>query len=139
MLNVMHSNATETRSVYVHVPFCAHRCPYCNFTLIAGRPDLHEAYLDAIELELSRLPDVLEIDTLFFGGGTPTELNCQQLDRLFSIFQKKFQLIDGAEFSLEANPKDITSGLLEVIKRHGVNRVSLGACLLYTSPSPRDS
>ena len=127
MLHVMHSTATETRSVYVHVPFCAHRCPYCNFTLIAGRPDLHEAYLDAIELELSTLPDVLEIDTLFFGGGTPTELNCQQLDRLFSIVQNKFQLLGDGEFSIEANPKDITSGLLEVIKRHGVNRVSLGA------------
>lgn len=123
----MLSTATEIRSVYVHVPFCAHRCPYCNFTLIAGRPDLHEAYLDAIELELSNVADSLEIDTLFFGGGTPTALNCQQLDRLFSIIQDKFGLHDDAEFSIEANPIDITSDILGVITGHGVNRVSLGA------------
>ena len=61
------------RSAYIHVPFCRHHCGYCNFTLVAGRDDLIGSYLAALGKELSWLKEPHEIDTLFFGGGTPTQ------------------------------------------------------------------
>ena len=70
------------RAAYVHVPFCRHRCGYCNFTLVAGRDDLVDDYLRAIELELAALGEPREVDTLFFGGGTPTHLPPDKLRRL---------------------------------------------------------
>ena len=62
------------RSAYFHVPFCLHRCGYCNFTLVANRADLVPTYLEALELELASLHQQYEVDTLYFGGGTPTYL-----------------------------------------------------------------
>ncbi len=67
------------RAAYIHVPFCAHRCGYCNFTLVAGRDDLIGDYLTAIERELGWLETPREVDTLFLGGGTPTHLSPPQL------------------------------------------------------------
>src|SRR4051794_36331414 len=78
------------RSAYLHVPFCRHRCGYCNFTLVAGRDDLIDAYLDALRRELISLGQPHEFDTLFFGGGTPTHLPPAQLERLFTIAQYSF-------------------------------------------------
>ena len=69
------------RAAYLHVPFCRHRCGYCNFTLVAGRDDLIDAYLNALERELSSLSKPHEVDTLFFGGGTPTHLPPIQLNQ----------------------------------------------------------
>src|SRR5438477_12428011 len=89
------------RAAYVHVPFCAHRCGYCNFTLVAGRDDLIEPYLAAIERELSALREPREVDTLFFGGGTPTHLKGRQLERLLSIVLRWHPLAAGHEFSIE--------------------------------------
>ena len=78
------STATP-RAAYIHVPFCRHRCGYCNFTLVAGRDDLIEAYLEALAHELSWLEQPREVETLFFGGGTPTHLPPRQLARLFEL------------------------------------------------------
>lgn len=115
------------RSVYVHVPFCRHRCGYCDFTLVAGRDDLIAAYLDALALELRRVEPPAEIDTLFFGGGTPTHLPPPDLARLFRLVFDRFRLADKAEFSVEANPADLTSEKAALLAEAGVNRVSLGA------------
>ena len=114
------------RACYIHVPFCSHRCGYCDFTLIARRGDLVEDYLRAMEIELSTLHGPREIDTLFLGGGTPTYLSADQLDRLCSLLLKKFQLAPGYEWSIEANPSGLTDDKLAVLHSHGVNRVSLG-------------
>ncbi len=115
------------RSVYVHVPFCRHRCGYCDFTLVAGRDDLIAAYLDTLALELSRIEGPVEIDTLFFGGGTPTHLPPSDLARLFHLLFDRFRLSAHAELSVEANPADLTPDKLAVLAEQGVNRVSLGA------------
>ncbi len=114
-------------SAYVHVPFCAHRCGYCNFTLVAGRDDLIERYLQAIERELSWLESARPVRTLFFGGGTPTHLAPRQLERLFELVLHWFPLLEGYEFSVEANPIDIDTERAAVLAAYGVNRVSLGA------------
>jgi len=121
-----HGKSERPRSAYLHVPFCTHRCGYCNFTVIAGRDDLTGAYLDAIEQELQLLGQPHEVDTLFLGGGTPTHLSPKELERLLSMATRWFPLAAGAELSVEANPIDITPEKVDVLAAAGVNRVSLG-------------
>ena len=114
------------RSAYIHVPFCTHRCGYCNFTVIAGRDDLTGDYLEAIEKELQLLEKPHEVDTLFLGGGTPTHLSPSELERLLKLASQWFPLSKDAELSVEANPIDITAEKVDVLQAAGVNRVSLG-------------
>ncbi|MCA9075597.1 MAG: radical SAM family heme chaperone HemW [Planctomycetaceae bacterium] len=115
------------RAAYVHVPFCRHRCGYCDFPLIAGRDDLIAEYLRALEIELAEVDGLPELDTLFFGGGTPTHLSPDQLRELFSLVTGTFTLANNVEFSVEANPLDLTDETIRVLSDVGVTRVSLGA------------
>ncbi len=115
------------RAAYLHVPFCRHRCGYCNFTLLAGRDDLIEAYLAAVEVELSWLARPRPVDTLFLGGGTPTHLSPAQLARLLETIGSWLPLADGGEFTVEANPADVTAERMDLLQRCGVTRLSLGA------------
>jgi oxygen-independent coproporphyrinogen-3 oxidase len=114
------------RAAYIHVPFCRHHCGYCNFTVVAGRDDLIEDYLTAIDRELSALEQPREIDTLFLGGGTPTHLSPQQLSKLFDTIHRWFSFTPGPEFTIEANPADLTPETTELLAARGVTRVSLG-------------
>jgi len=114
------------RAVYIHVPFCSQRCGYCNFTLVARRDDLIDRYLDTLAVELSWLGDEFDVDTLFFGGGTPSHLSPTQLDRLCQIVRRHFPRRTGQEFSVEANPNDIDPQRVAVLAAHGVIRISLG-------------
>jgi oxygen-independent coproporphyrinogen-3 oxidase len=120
------ADTTTARSAYIHVPFCRHRCGYCNFTVIAGRSDLHVEYIEALGQELSLLQTPRPVDTLFFGGGTPTELSHEHLQRLLQLVGHWFPLTAGGELSLEANPEDIDAHLVDLLSAEGVNRVSLG-------------
>lgn len=115
------------RAAYVHVPFCRHRCGYCNFTLIAGRDDLVAAYLDALEIELSTLGEPRAVDTIFLGGGTPSHLTPPQLERLLALVRHWFPTTPGHEFSVEANPSDVDDSRLDALAAGGVTRISLGA------------
>lgn len=115
------------RAAYLHVPFCRHRCGYCNFTLIAGREELVPRYLAALALELQQLNKPHEVDTLFFGGGTPTQLSADYLQQLFGLARQWFPLAAGGEFSVEANPLDLADPRkIEVLAAAGVTRISLG-------------
>jgi oxygen-independent coproporphyrinogen-3 oxidase len=118
---------SQPRAAYVHVPFCARRCGYCNFTLVAGRDDLIDPYIDAVERELGGLGEPHEVDTLFFGGGTPTHLSPAPLARLIRVVRHAFPLAPGYEFSVEANPADLARERVEVLAEFGVNRISMGA------------
>ena len=115
------------RSAYIHVPFCRHRCAYCNFTVLAGRDDLIGAYLEAIEQEMSWLARPREADTLFIGGGTPTHLAPAQLERLLKCVERWFPPAANHEWTIEANPSDVSAEIVELLTAHGVTRVSLGA------------
>ena len=117
----------EVRSAYIHVPFCRHRCPYCNFTVVAGRNDLQATFVNAIERELSGLGRSHEVDTLFFGGGTPTELPPHLMHELFAAVNHWLPTSDNAEISVEANPEDITEDVIKLLVDNRVNRLSLGA------------
>ena len=115
------------RSAYIHVPFCVHRCGYCNFTLVAGRGDLIEPYLEALAEELSWLKQPREVDTLYFGGGTPTYLPPPQLQQLCQLVLKWHPLANDYEWTVEANPGDLDEDRLHVLATCGVNRLSIGA------------
>ena len=114
------------RSAYVHVPFCRHRCGYCNFTLVAGRDDLVDPFLDALGQELARLGGPHPVDTLYIGGGTPTHLEVRPLQRLLELVLCCFPLSDQAEFTVEANPSDVSQEKLDLLHSAGANRISLG-------------
>lgn len=116
------------RSAYVHVPFCAHKCGYCDFASLAGADHLADRYLDALGLEIARgLEDRAIVDTIFIGGGTPTRLEPEQLDRLLAMIRSRFVLVEGGEWTVEANPGTLDSDKVAVLSEGGVNRVSLGA------------
>lgn len=114
------------RAAYIHVPFCSHHCGYCNFTVIAGRSDLVPAYLEAIERELSWLETPREVDTLYFGGGTPTQLVLSDFERLVQLVRKWHPPANGYEWTVEANPADLSAEYVAKLAACGVNRISIG-------------
>jgi putative oxygen-independent coproporphyrinogen III oxidase len=111
-----------TRHLYVHLPFCAHRCGYCDFVTVVGRTGQHDAYVDALLAELALERELLgpELETIFLGGGTPTFTEPAALERLLRA------LPQAAEVTVEANPETVTQELARTLRRLGVNRVSLG-------------
>ena len=111
-------------SAYIHVPFCRHRCGYCDFSLVAGRDDLIDRYFQALARELSRVGQRLMLDTLYFGGGTPSHLGPDGIRQLFAILADAIVTNAGAEVSLEANPLDVTIDFVAAARDCGVNRVS---------------
>jgi oxygen-independent coproporphyrinogen-3 oxidase len=115
------------RAAYLHVPFCVHRCGYCNFTVVAGRDDLVEPFLTALATELSWLGEPREVDTLYLGGGTPTYLAPPSLRRLCELALKWHPLAPGYEWTVEANPGDLDEAGIAVLAECGVNRLSLGS------------
>jgi oxygen-independent coproporphyrinogen-3 oxidase len=110
------------RHLYVHLPFCAHRCGYCDFVTVVGRSGQHGPYVDALLAELDLERELLspELETVFLGGGTPTFTEPRALERLLAA------LPTAAEVSVEANPETVTQELARTLRRLGVNRVSLG-------------
>jgi oxygen-independent coproporphyrinogen-3 oxidase len=113
----------SVRHLYVHVPFCAHRCGYCDFVTVTGREHRHAAYVDAVLAELEQHRHLLAepLDTVFLGGGTPTLLAPALLQRLLE------GLPDAAEVTVEANPETVDGQLATALLSGGANRVSLGA------------
>jgi oxygen-independent coproporphyrinogen III oxidase len=117
------------RAAYIHVPFCAHHCGYCDFAIATGQDHLIELYLDALAAELATLGQPQPMRTLFLGGGTPTHLSAAQLERLLSSILHWLPLnADGeTEFSIECNPDTLSADKIDVLADRGVTRVSLGA------------
>src|SRR5437899_1867902 len=115
------------RAAYVHVPFCAHHCGYCDFAIATGQDHLIELYLDALAAELATLKTPQPVATIFLGGGTPTHLSARQLERLLSDLRRWLVVDARAEVSVEANPDTLTDDKVAVLADHGVTRISLGA------------
>jgi oxygen-independent coproporphyrinogen-3 oxidase len=113
---------SAARHLYVHLPFCAHRCGYCDFVTVVGRSEQHRAYVDALlrELELEQAALAPELDTIFLGGGTPTFTALPELVRLLE------SLPPSADVTVEANPETVTPELAHALRAAGVTRVSLG-------------
>ena len=126
-----HSRSTVPlyRHAYVHVPFCARRCSYCDFSIVVRRQVPVDAYVDAVRRELAaRVPagTDLALDTLYFGGGTPSRLGTRGVAQLLDAMRERVTLCDGAEVTLEANPEDITPDAVRAWRDAGVNRLSIG-------------
>jgi oxygen-independent coproporphyrinogen-3 oxidase len=115
------------RAAYVHIPFCAHHCGYCDFAVAAGQDHLVPLYAEALEAELrAALGTPRAVRTLFLGGGTPTHPPPDQLDRLLAVITHWLVVEPGGEFSIEGNPDDLTDERLAILTAHGVNRLSVG-------------
>ena len=116
------------RAAYVHVPFCAHKCGYCDFASLAGSDHLADRYLSALEREIAMaLKEPQHVDTIFVGGGTPTRLDPAQLGRLTALIGRWFPLAQGGEWTVEANPGTLDEEKVAILAEAGVNRLSLGA------------
>ena len=117
------NGAGPARHLYVHLPFCAHRCGYCDFVTAVGRVDEHGAYVEALVSELARERDSLadDVETIFVGGGTPTFTEPRALARALSA------LPPARELTVEANPETVTPALVSLLRDYGVTRISLGA------------
>ena len=116
-------SASGVGHLYVHLPFCASRCGYCDFVTVVGRRGQHGAYVEALLAELALERDVLapRLESLFLGGGTPTLTEPRELERLLR------SLPPAAEVTVEANPETVTSELAGLLRDGGVTRISLGA------------
>jgi oxygen-independent coproporphyrinogen-3 oxidase len=112
--------------LYLHIPFCASICSYCNFNRGLYDAALADRYVDALEAEIRAAGDGSPADTIFFGGGTPSLLDADQIARLIEACRKAFAVDSDAEITLEANPETVTPGRIEAYARAGVNRVSVG-------------
>ena len=110
------------KSLYVHVPFCSHICYYCDFAKQRYSEKVAEEYLERLEREISRIQQD-SFETAYIGGGTPSSLSLQQLERLFSILDR-FEITK--EFTFEINPESFDLDKARILKKHGINRVSIG-------------
>jgi oxygen-independent coproporphyrinogen III oxidase len=116
------------RAAYIHIPFCAHKCGYCDFASLAGVDHLADRYLLALDREIeTAVAEPQEVDTIFVGGGTPTRLDADQLERLTQMIGRWFPLAAGGEWTVEANPGTLDAAKVDVLEGAGVNRISLGA------------
>ncbi|HTN45638.1 MAG TPA: radical SAM family heme chaperone HemW [Flavipsychrobacter sp.] len=114
--------------IYVHIPFCKQRCTYCNFhfsTSLSMKDDLLQALHKEIALQRHFLQDQ-PVDTIYFGGGTPSLLSADEINYLFDSLQKNFPIDTLQEFTLEANPDDLTTHYLRALQQTPVNRLSIG-------------
>ncbi|EHK2362953.1 MAG: radical SAM family heme chaperone HemW [Clostridium perfringens] len=115
-------------SLYIHIPFCAQKCLYCDFPSFARKDHLRKAYIEALNKEIISLREKynnLEINTIFIGGGTPSVLEADELECLLKEVAK-LNMAKDIEYSMECNPGNLTEEKLEVMKKYGVNRISMG-------------
>ena len=121
--------ASSPISLYVHIPFCETKCPYCDFNTYAAIEPLMPAYVSALRAEIvlwGRLLDSPRVDTVFFGGGTPSYLPADDIRRVMQTIRDAFTLAPDAEVTLEANPGDFSVPKLAAYLECGVNRLSIG-------------
>ena len=116
--------------IYIHIPYCIHKCGYCDFNSHPIKYDEMETYVDALIVELDyyaqQYSSGVIVNTIFLGGGTPTTLTVSQLERILKECEKKFKITTDAEITIEANPATISKDQLLSIRQTGYNRISIG-------------
>jgi oxygen-independent coproporphyrinogen III oxidase len=130
------SNLPPPVSLYLHIPFCTHRCAYCDFNTYAGQEDMIPAYVDALINEINFVGNKLRttqllnystnVHTIFFGGGTPSLLSPKQFESIFKAIHDNFTLTDDVEITIEANPGTVSYENLLQLRKIGINRISYG-------------
>lgn len=111
------------KSLYIHIPFCNRICTYCDFTKVLINNQPVDDYIEALIKEMKTL-EHQDFETVYVGGGTPTALSERQLEHLLSFISENFTV--SGEYTFEANPDEVTTAKLDLLKQYGVNRVSLG-------------
>jgi oxygen-independent coproporphyrinogen III oxidase len=121
---------SEPVSLYLHIPFCVHRCAYCDFNTYAGQLDSVPAYVQALSNEIKAVgcsvPSKIKVQTIFFGGGTPSLLAANNYESILQTIEQFFAISSSAEISLEANPGTCSPGYLKDLRSLGFNRISFG-------------
>lgn len=114
-------------SLYIHVPFCSQICTYCDFHKEMAKESKKEKYVEALIKELIyHKNEIKSVKTIYIGGGTPTSLSLALLDKLFQVLHELINITNVVEFSIESNPNDYTPELVSLLKKYGVNRISIG-------------
>lgn len=113
------------KGLYVHIPFCARKCDYCDFLSFAAGSECYGDYIAALEREMSVYHGTA-VDTIFIGGGTPSVLSAEMIGRLCSLIKKRFVLDAAVEWTMEVNPGTVDADKIAAMRTGGVNRVSIG-------------
>lgn len=122
----------DPMSIYLHIPFCQHRCGYCDFNTYAGINHLIPSYIDALVKEIrffagrDEFPANSPVHTIYFGGGTPSLVPPEEIEKVFSALHQSFRIDSNCEITLEVNPGTTDKSSLEGYRRLGVNRLSIG-------------
>ncbi len=123
--------------LYLHIPFCSHICNYCNFNRGLFDADVKRQYVDALATEIARAGDGSPADTIFFGGGTPSLLEPDEVGRLIEACRAAFDVTPDAEVTLETNPETVSVDRMRAFVEAGVNRISLGVQSLHDAELAR--
>ena len=115
--------------LYIHIPFCIKKCAYCDFLSWSGNKEQREEYVRALEQEILSYKNFAEdyqVSTLYFGGGTPSVLEGEQMERIMKAIRQTFQIEKTAEITLEMNPGTALREKLDLYRQLGINRLSMG-------------
>ena len=119
----------QNAGIYVHIPFCASKCSYCDFYSLAGQNDLMPKYQQALLHHIAefapRLSDYT-IDSVYFGGGTPSYYGADRIIELFEEMKKRYNVLVNSEVTVEVNPDSVNLANLKKMRRDGINRISIG-------------
>ena len=129
MTRALDCQPVNSVSVYIHIPFCVSKCRYCTFNSHAGLGHLYETYVEALEKEIvlfGESEEAWQAETIYLGGGTPTVLSIDLLNKILQACRERFILAEDIEISIEANPRSVEPGYLRALRDLGVNRLSLG-------------
>ena len=120
---------TEKLGIYIHIPFCRSKCDYCDFYSLAGREDRMDQYQKALLAHIKETAPFAkgyQVDTVYFGGGTPSWYGAKRLSELLAAVRRRFLVARDVEVTVEANPDSVDRKMLLLLRRAGVNRLSLG-------------
>ena len=119
-------------SLYVHIPFCKHRCHYCDFITTAGREKELPGYAEALQKEIriaNNYASKISLHSIYFGGGTPSLVSLESYSQILQAIRESYALTEDCEISLEANPGTINYDYLHGLRTLGFNRFSLGCAI----------
>ena len=114
------------KSAYIHIPFCTSICSYCDFCKFFYNQDLVDKYIDSLIMEIKDNYKGEELDTIYIGGGTPSSLNIECLEKILSFISNTLKISNSLEYTIECNVMDITLEKLEIFKKYNINRLSIG-------------
>ena len=120
----------QAHSIYIHIPFCSHRCAYCDFNTYAGLDHLRNRYVRALIAEIDALAkdssNAIVAQSIFLGGGTPSLLMSSSIKKIIAAVKKNFEVASDLEITMEANPDSLSQEYLYEIREAGINRLSMG-------------